>query len=234
MKFFIFAHVRSGSTTLSKILQCHKDFQIIYEPFNIDLYDYVTKIEDNVSLRFVLDYISREYNGFKTLTYQLPEELNKYLLSLNDYKVIFLRRKNLLKTIISNHLAMVSKIYHKDILHKRNKTIYDIYKNLPRFDVERIKREINQIKDEMDLYENFLDKKRTYKISFEDLYESGRSLEIVTEIFNFLGKNPVDSKEILEFINPRNKLNTEKSYKLIPILNGIVENLSNDRNGYLL
>jgi len=98
----LFAHPRSGSSSLYQILQLHPELNILEEPFNERFMEwnpnnknYLSLISDIPSLNAQLLEIFSAYNGVKVLDYQLPDELAAHLLQRLDCKIIFLRRRNL-------------------------------------------------------------------------------------------------------------------------------------------
>src|SRR5689334_20745080 len=100
----LFAHPRSGSSSLYQILQLHPALNILEEPFNQGFTkwnpnhpNYLERVSDIPSLDKVLAEIFVAYNGIKVLDYQLPDELGVHLLQRPDCFIFFLRRRNLLQ-----------------------------------------------------------------------------------------------------------------------------------------
>src|SRR5215475_6736080 len=111
-KFILFAHARSGSSNLLEALQLHSLLLIAEEPFHEkyhvwhpDERKYVDLITDIPSLEAQLAMLFAKYNGIKVLDYQLPRELYTHLLLRSEFRVIFLRRRNLLQAVISRCIA---------------------------------------------------------------------------------------------------------------------------------
>lgn len=97
-RLILFAHPRSGSSSLYQILQLHPALNILQEPFNEgfnswcpNLPNYLERVHDIPSLDAVLAEIFAAYNGIKVLNYQLPDELGVYLLQRPDCFILFLR-----------------------------------------------------------------------------------------------------------------------------------------------
>lgn len=102
MKVVIFAHARSGSSSLYRILQLHHDLNISEEPFherygewNPSERNHVGHVTDIASLEESLHDLFLKYNGIKVLQYQLPVDIYTHLLLKPDFRIVFLRRKNL-------------------------------------------------------------------------------------------------------------------------------------------
>ena len=81
-RLIFFAHPRSGSSSLLRILQLHPDLHVLEEPFNEGYtswapgnQDYLSRIHDTSSLDAVLAEIFEAYNGVKILNYQLADDL---------------------------------------------------------------------------------------------------------------------------------------------------------------
>jgi hypothetical protein len=101
-RVIVFAHARSGSSSLYQILQLHPVLNILEEPFNENFTEwnpnnpsYLACIHDIPSLDAQLAEIFSIYNDIKFLNYQLPERLTTHLLLRPDCFVIFLWRRNL-------------------------------------------------------------------------------------------------------------------------------------------
>lgn len=111
LRLILFAHARSGSSSLLKILQLHPDLHLVEEPFHEsfaswspDNPNYRDQLHDRDSLDKQLDTIFATYNGLKVLDYQLSDDLITHLLQRPGSHVLFLRRRNLLQAVV---LAMI-------------------------------------------------------------------------------------------------------------------------------
>lgn len=86
-RVILFAHPRSGSSSLFQILQLHPQLHLLEEPFNESFVewnptnkDYLSHIHDIPSLDAQLADIFATYNGLKMLDYQLSDDLITYIL----------------------------------------------------------------------------------------------------------------------------------------------------------
>lgn len=114
------AHPRSGSSSLYEILQSHPALNILEEPFNENFTrweagnkNYLELIRDIPSLEAHVAEIFAEYNSIKILDYQLPLDFIAHLLRRADCKVIFLRRRNLLQSVVSVLIAEQTRLWKK-------------------------------------------------------------------------------------------------------------------------
>src|SRR5262245_17652147 len=117
-RLILFAHPRSGSSSLYQILQLHPQLDILEEPFNEGFTrwnptnkDYLSQIVDLPSLDTQLAEIFTSYNGLKMLDYQLPDDLLNPLLRREQYLILFLRRKNLLQAVVSVLIAEQTQLW---------------------------------------------------------------------------------------------------------------------------
>ena len=119
LRVVMFAHPRSGSTSLLDILNVHPELNLVEEPFHEsfsiwhpDEKNYAALIEDRTTLDAQLSDIFSKYNGMKVLDYQLSYELYAYLLLKPWLKVIVLRRKNVLQAAVSVFIAKQTGIWN--------------------------------------------------------------------------------------------------------------------------
>lgn len=139
--FLIITHARSGSTLLSRSLNMHPDLNVqveilhaiepsvvswrkkyvqeLYgiENFNFIYDDIYTRIADEYDLFPLVKKVLKDCNGFKILVQQLPMNYKiwQQISSLENLKIIFLRRKNLLEAALSLKLAQKTKIWQRKI-----------------------------------------------------------------------------------------------------------------------
>jgi LPS sulfotransferase NodH len=118
LKLVIFAHARSGSSSLYRLLQLHSSLHIAEEPFHDSYHswnpsekNYVDHITDIPSLEEQLGALFAKYNGIKILQYQLPVALYTHLLLKPELRIVFLRRRNLLQAAVSGRIAEQTNIW---------------------------------------------------------------------------------------------------------------------------
>lgn len=231
-KFIIFAHARSGSTSLARVLSESPDVKMSIEPFNPDYIkwnpkakDYIKIAKDTKTLNFVLTELFSEFNAMKVLDYQLPKRLYFSLLKNKDYKVIFLRRKNLLEASISNAVA-----------HQTNKWHMNEYSSEPvdlkPLNIKEIKKWIDYVGGLVDSYQKYLEKNRQGKfllLYYEDLYSQDfdKNKQTLKNICEFLEIELPNDNAIVKYMKPENaKINYKNMYKNIPNYDKVISLLS--------
>ena len=234
-KFVLVGHPRCGSSVLTDILQTQ--VPILFEPFNRDRSkwypeekSYFNYVHDKNSMQRQLDEIFSKYDGFKLLCFDLPKQYVEQVVTDSDYLILFLRRRNLLQTLVSFHLA-----YETDIWHRRKSTeeiIEDRYSMIGSIPLYGLREGIRAHKEAMDYYESLLHNRVGWlKIYYEDLFGPNKN-EVVQQINRLLG---IDlSLETFNTVVTKNrKLNNIDSYKRIPNCHVINEQLGNDETGFL-
>jgi hypothetical protein len=161
IRIILFAHPRSGSSSLYEILQLHPDLHILEEPFNEHFTDwgaanknYRALVHDIPSLDAQLAEIIAEYNGVKVLDYQLPDDLAVHLLQRSDCKIIFLRRRNILQSVVSVLIAEQTQVWKK---WEMTRPLEDYYRHLRSLDISDIQRRIRALKAHLDFFEAVVD-----------------------------------------------------------------------------
>ncbi|MDE2890367.1 MAG: hypothetical protein OXR72_19365 [Gemmatimonadota bacterium] len=239
----IFAHARSGSTTLYRVLQLHPQMNVALEPFwhgyakeNPGERNYVDFIDDVPSLEKALDDLFAKYNGIKILSYQLPEKLYTHLLLSPDVTVIFLQRANLLRAEVSGCIAEQTKVWQISDL---NEETGHIYRSLKPVSLKKIEDGLEYAKELRGCYNSVIERRATgtyRKVYYENLYtgDLGANHAAAREIFDFLGLDLPRCEELDNHLDPRtSKINTPESYALLPNSNEINERFGNDDTGWL-
>lgn len=161
--------------------------------------------------------ISNKKNiGFKLFAKQLPKHDILNLITNPDYKIILLRRQNMLQAAISYEIAKMTGQWNlidaKDFAIKAN--------------ITRLKHFIKDNKESIRIFRKHLHKnnKKFLEIHYEQLY----TLDTVNKIFKFLG---VKEYKNYEFQN--SKLNNAQRYHMISNAEEIEHKLGSPTNGYL-
>jgi hypothetical protein len=250
--FIIFAHGRSGSNSFANILQNHPKIKILYEPFNKkwqkkdkpSLIPEIEKIKDITSLEKYLKIVYKENQGIKHLFEQTNEEFNKHLLKNKNYKIIFLTRKNILKSIISKEIALKIKIWDTWKTPKEELKKLTLNHQFTQFSTKKLRIELYELKNNIKKYKKFLTKNKIlfFEVIYEELYDSKKplkeKLEKIQEIFEFLGYERINDSKIIEKIKEnfdpnKRKMNDFETYHSIPNILEIEKKLSNKKNGFL-
>lgn len=243
VRLILFAHPRSGSSSLYQILQLHPELNILEEPFNENFTrwnannkNYRELIHDIPSLDAQLEEIFTTYNGVKVLDYQLPDELAVHMLQRHDIKIIFLRRRNILQSVVSVLIAEQTHLWKK---WDMTKPLDEYYRNLQPLDIHDIQRRVTELKHHLDFFESVIDARSDHaaiKLIYEDLYFSPaaqRDQQIVA-IWNLLAIEPLEWERIQYYLRPEAiKINSPATYALLPNVHDIQRSCGNNATGWL-
>jgi len=241
MKILLFTHPRSGSNTLTAILNEHPEVNLMTEPFNEEREkweegnkNYKNETRTIADLDRVLEEIHQSYNGFKTLSYQLPEELTDYLLTKKGYEVIFLYRKNLLQTMVSAFIAEQTTAWSIEDKQKQEEL-----KELKPLDIKKLEEQIDYLKEDTEHYRNTLQKENIsfFEVAYEELFHIPikEQMKKVEAIFTFLELDvPTDKREAIEkLLSPKRRMTNTDTYKLVPNIQEIEDKLGSPEFGFL-
>jgi hypothetical protein len=242
-RVILFAHPRSGSSSLYQILQLHPELNILEEPFNEHFTEwnpnnknYLSLISDIPSLNAQLLEIFNAYNGVKVLDYQLPDELAAHLLQRLDCKIIFLRRRNLLQSVVSVLIAEQTHLWKK---WEMSKPLEDYYRNLQPLDIAEIQGRIRYLKDHLDFFESVIDNRsarEAIKLTYEELYfaSSAQQDQLMNDVWNLLAITPLLPSSYQNYAQPETaKINSAATYSFIPNAEEIQDRCGNDKTGWL-
>ena len=245
-KVIIFAHPRSGSTSLAKVLDLSPDIDMAIEPmhpsygkWHLQERSYIETIKDTGTLEQALQEIFLKHNAMKILSYQLPKELYRHMLNIPDLKVIFLRRTNILKAIVSVLIAEQTQIWQKSDFENISGDPYHAIAPLPIDGPEGIRSRLKAFKEDMQYWDSFMSQKAEdtcIKITYEDLFEKGmgQSLECMDKIFEFLRITKPDNGSVAAFTEPeKQRINSKDTYKLVPNIEKINKEFGDKINGFL-
>lgn len=226
LKFVLFAHPRSGSSNLYEALQLHPDLDILEEPFNEgfnrwrpDEPNYLSLVKDEVSLDEQLASIFSRYNGIKALNYQLPQTLYRRMLVHSATHVIFLRRRNLLRSEVSGQLAKYSGLWKK---WEQQKAFDELYKGLPSLPVDVLHQRVRDLREQLDRYQEMIasrDPASVINLVYEDFYYSSAQYrrDTFARILKFLGVAPFWDDKVSFFLEPETgRINSDDTYRYIP------------------
>jgi hypothetical protein len=242
VRFVVFAHARSGSTSFVRALERHPRVRVLNEPFSETFNewhphhpDYHSVVTDPASLdRYVRDMYA-ECNGIKVLSYQRSRELYEHLLRSPDRRVILMRRANLLQSVVSMMVSEQTDVWHSwDV----ERPIEELYAQLRPLDADDVRSRMNVLADEIAFYDRVLDDRipaDVLKLTYEDVYLGGRGRDFLDEATRFLDLDPVADEEADALLDPaRTKLNSRESYAFVPNAAAIDAALGSDTTGWLL
>ncbi|MCI0554121.1 MAG: sulfotransferase domain-containing protein [Anaerolineae bacterium] len=243
VRIIFFAHPRSGSSSLYEILQLHTELNILEEPFNenftrwnINNKNYRKLIHDVPSLEVQVAEIFETHNGIKMLDYQLPSDLAVHMLRRPDCKVIFLRRRNILQSVVSVLIAEQTQLWKR---WEMIKSLDEYYRNLQPLDLQDIQQRVAVLKQGLDFFESTIDARprdEVMKLTYEDLYfsETLQQNQQITAIWNLLKIAPLELERYQYYLSPEAvKLNSNATYALLPNASEIQEYCGSDVTGWL-
>ena len=238
MKLLLFAHGRTGSTTLMHVLNQHPEINLMFEPFNKHTGEYNnSKPKDFEELKILLEEINNSNNGFKHICGQLSHEQEESLLMDSSYFVIYLYRKNLLQRAVSQKLSQQTNIWTASDRNKKREPIkYD------RIDIKELNNNIDWVRKERKKNINFFIKsEKPYVIlDYDDIFSpylrNQQKLNKINKILLKIGLEPIKiNKYINKLLNPRiSKIASSNYYKNIPNYQEIEDKLGNSVNGFLI
>lgn len=176
------------------------------------------------------------YDGIKLLDYQLPRELTARVLRLADVNVVFLRRRNLLRSVVSVLIAEHSGLWKK---WEQDRPIEQLYADMPPLDVHDLGERIRAMAARLDDYESVIDARppaTVRKLVYEDLYFAPAAARRAAfdALVSFLGAEPFDDPRIEQFLAPEtSRINSPDTYRLIPNAAEIEASCGCDTTGWL-
>lgn len=239
----LLAHPRSGSSSLYQILQLHPGLNILEEPFNEHFTEWNPENKNYRSLVFDIPSLDAQladifitYNGVKVLDYQLPDDLAVHLLQRSDCKIIFLRRRNLLQSIVSVLIAEQTHLWKK---WEMIKPLEEYYRDLQPLDIADIEQRIRYLKAHLDFFEGVIDTRsarEAIKLTYEELYfaSSAQRDRLMYDIWNLLEVMPLAHESYQNYFQPETaKINSVETYSFLPNIREIQQFCGNDETGWL-
>lgn len=243
IRVLFFAHPRSGSSSLYQILQLHPELNILEEPFNENFTrwnennkNYLELIHDIPSLDAQVAEIFATFNGIKMLDYQLPNDLAIHLLQRSDCKIIFLRRRNILQSVVSVLIAEQTHLWKK---WEMTKPLEEYYRHLQPLNIRDIQQRVTDLKHGLDFFESIIDRRSKdegIKLMYEDLYfaETSQQKQKIDTIWKLLKIAPLELDHYQYYLQPDAvKINSAATYAFLPNAGEIQEYCGNDVTGWL-
>ena len=243
VRVIFFAHPRSGSSSLYQILQLHPELNILEEPFNQNFTrwdrnnkNYLELVHDIPSLDIQVAEIFTTFNGVKMLDYQLPADLAVHMLQRLDCKVIFLRRRNLLQSVVSVLIAEQTRLWKR---WEMTKPLDEYYRDLQPLDIQDIQQRVTDLKQRLDFFESIVDirsKDEVIKFTYEDLYfsETAQQNRQIAAIWNLLKIAPLELERYQYYLQPEAvKINSAATYAFLPNAREIQQSCGNNATGWL-
>jgi hypothetical protein len=246
-RLVLLAWPRSGSSSLWQILRAHPDLRLMPdEPFNESFAewspanpDYLARIGDVESLDLVLDELFRGYRGIKVLSYQLDEHQLTHLVHRRDLRIIFISRRNLLQTAVSDRIAKQTRVWNRWDVHP-TEPLERRYQSLAPLDIDDLRSYVHDLAAHLQWMDSVLSLRsgaRTLRLHYEDLYLATRQAQHarLSTVWSFLGMTPLSTPEVDYYLNPRTaKLGGPDTYGRLPNAAQIDAALGADDTGWLL
>ena len=247
--FVVFALARTGSRTLSRLLQCHVDIRCLYEPFNPRLHEgrYARQATDRHGLDRAMEEIWRTYNGVKHVwdptgwPFLDKGGLNEQLLAEGKHRILLLTRRNRLRRLVSLHISLQSDVWF--IWDEPTRRKFEEFQFRPidralfgaQLEIEaQVVARHKQLA--ADCGKPFLD------CHYEDIFGLDRSVDAklgrLQEILAFLGFTQITDPAALDrarsLLDPKlGTFNSEQIYRRIPGIERIEEEFGSDEIGWL-
>jgi hypothetical protein len=221
----------------------HPALRICNEPFNENFVrwapgneDYSARARDWTSLEAVLHEIFAEFNGLKLLSYQLPEKWVERLIGRPDFRVLFVRRTNLLQAVVSVLIAEQTGLWHHWDMDRPLETYYA---GLRPLEIAEVRTRVQELAEHLERLEAVIERRtdgRTHTIVYEELFFAGRAEQrhAIQALWQFLGVDPITADRVDYFLRPaRSKLNSPATYRLLPNAEEIERECGADATGHL-
>jgi hypothetical protein len=245
-RLILLAWPRSGSSSLWEILRAHPDLELLPdEPFNEGFADwspgnpdYLARIHDIESLDTVLAELFECYRGIKVLSYQLDEELLRHLILRPGLRIIFISRRNLLQTAVSDRIAKQTKLWNRWDANPEQ-PLEQYYDSLEPLDLDDLRSYVRELAPHLHWIECVLNLRKdghTLQLRYEDLYfatpEAQRAR--LSAVWSFLELTPLSAPEVDYYLDPQTaKLGGRETYGRLPNAAVIDAALGADETGWL-
>ncbi len=245
-RLVLLAWPRSGSSSLWEILRAHPDLRLMAdEPFNESFAewspgnpDYLARLRDVESLDLVLDELFQTYRGIKVLSYQLDEEQLTNLVQRPGLRIIYISRRNLLQTAVSDRIAKQTNVFNRwDV--RPQETLEHRYDALTPLDLDDLRSYVHDLASHLAWIDSVLNRSsgvRSLRLHYEDLYFASRESQLaqLSGLWSFLGLPQLSSPEVEHYLNPDTaKLGTMDTYGRLPNAAQIDAALGADDTGWL-
>jgi LPS sulfotransferase NodH len=243
LRVVLAAHARSGSNSLVEILNLTPGVTILNEPFNENFTrwssenpNYQDRVVDVESLDDVMDDIFAAWTGIKILGYQLQLPLFEHLLLRPDVRVIFLRRRNLLETVVSNLIALQTNLWKT---WDADGPIEPRYQALDPIPVKEVQDLLHWTRTRLDETQEILEQRsdgQVLKLAYEDLYLTTRGPQdrLLAQLWDFLGTPASEDPRIGYYLDPAEvQMAAEATYGRLPNAAEINEACGSPEDGWL-
>jgi hypothetical protein len=249
MRFIIFSLARCGSTTLMHALNCYQGVRCVLEPFTPANFstDY-GNINNAEALDSALGEIWREYNGIKHVWHPSgwpfgdTPDLNHRLLQTSGAKIIFLRRRNDLRRVVSSEISWQTGVWGTFTQNDRERVGLFDYQPLS---MARIQHQLKSVAaGTSEMLRVLSDARMDFaELFYEDLFGDDNRLAdkllLIDRLRSFIGAGEGPDRQadftIADLLNPvKTKLSAADLYRRIPNIEEIERRFGSSETGWLL
>lgn len=245
-RLVLLAWPRSGSSSLWRALQAHPGLVLVPdEPFNENFVDwspgnpdYLARAHDVEALDTVLAELFDLYDGIKVLSYQLDEEQLRHLVLRPDLRIVFISRRNLLQTAVSDRVAKQTKLWNRWDADP-GQPLERYYGSLDPLDLDDLRRYVSELATHLQWVGSLLDLRtdgHVFRLGYEDLYFADRESQYdqLSGLWAFLDLPALSPPELNEYLDPETaKLGVQATYGRLPNAAEIDAALGADDTGWL-
>jgi LPS sulfotransferase NodH len=222
----IFAHPRSGSTTLAQVLNLHPELRILEEPFGDRAARCVEDLDESLEALVKEPWsatgIKHVYNFAWPFPPDQADQCNRHLLLRPGWVVVFLWRRNLFEAALSNVIAQQLQAWDtatgKQRLQER-----PALRAVP---VPSFRSCFRQLQRQIAAYRDCLvaNDRPFIEITYEELFgddvSPGKQMDRVNEILRAAGypeiREGAEAEAMRRLMAKDNKVNSQATYELIP------------------
>jgi LPS sulfotransferase NodH len=235
----VVAHPRSGSNSLVELVSVALPHPLLNEPFNErhhtwspDAVDWRSRVHDVASLDEVFAEITATWSGIKALGYQLDLPLLEHLLLRPDVRVIRLRRRNLLETVVSNLVAVQTNLWRATGVEG---ALDDHYGELAPIEVDDVRDLLRHTRTRLDEVEAIVDRRTgpTLHLEYEDVYLHDTAAQLA-RLWRFLDVPAPADERLRSHLDPTQaRMARPSTYGRVPNIAEIEAALGSDDVGHL-
>lgn len=200
--------------------------------------DYLARLRDVESFDRVLDELFADYRGIKVLSYQLDEEQLTRLVERPGLRIIYISRRNLLQTAVSDRIAKQTRLWNRWDVGPAE-TLERRYDALAPLDLDDLRSYVELLASHLAWIDSVLSLRRdspTLRLNYEDLYFAARESQLaqLSALWSFLDLTPLSTPEVDYYLDPGTaKLGASQTYGRLPNAAEINGTLGADDTGWL-
>jgi len=217
-KFVVITRSRTGSNLLISLLDSHEDiiaygekFQCLGDKTSSQIFNQIFPVQSNKIIGFKIFYYHPLDSDDKSIWEQLKND--------RSFKIIHLRRNNLLRVHISRLIAEKSGNWSS-----RSKNSID--NKMLHIDIKKLLNDFTNTDNQIKRAQKFLKNRKIFEVAYENLINERENT--INEILRFLEVSKVNLK------SPYKKQNPEKIQDLVSNYNELYDKLINTEHSFML